>query len=462
MPINVDVKIPQVVPYTIKKTLLQPDTSSDPELVLGVELEIENLAHDEDDRMAMAVPGMNYHSDGSLRNYGGEFVTLPMKMRELEYVLNQFFMKNKLTKENYSERCSVHVHANVGDLAWEQLKVLTLVYLVFERLLFSFIGEGRDKNIFCVPLYDTNYTSNLLSGKDVLGNKSRFGKWEKYTALNFLPIKTQGSIEFRHMAGTNDLKYIMTWCNIIGKMFVFAKTKGWDEAMKFFMNLNTSSAYHEALYMVFGEYAGALQQTPNFTQLLEEGVLSLKYAVGVAQIKPKKVDNDEEAPSINTLMRGRQPRQVNHREWVFNMLNVPGQTRRMWQEGDMDLIGVSDYSTVVRLEVPLTTSGNIPSSSFVWNGSELGRNERGITTWRYINPEGEEVAFPHAVYPEGARVYKWIKHSPPSAEAFAAREAAQLAALPQPQGGIYFNVSNTIWNDYNLVGTTTTTGEPEF
>lgn len=288
MPISEDLERSSPVPWSSNKTKVLPVIGSDPTLIYGIELEIEGLGHLNSFEDA-CVDGMVYHQDGSLRNNGAEYVTKPMQMRELAYILEQFFKKNKLSDKNYSERCSVHVHTNVLDMSWEQLKTLVLVYLVFERNLFSFIGNERDKNIFCVPLYDTMMVNNILKGDNTYKTlSSKLGRWEKYTALNFLPIGSQGSIEWRHMHGTNDVQYILTWCNLIGKIFSYVRKTSWDDAFKFFINLNTSSMYNDAVMQVFGDFSGVLFNTHNFAQNIEEGVLNAKYSLGVEALKSLK------------------------------------------------------------------------------------------------------------------------------------------------------------------------------
>lgn len=269
---------PVKAPYVLKKLLVAPEIGSDPSLLYGVELEIENC--NPDDPRSHRVPGMEYHADGSLRNFGAEFVTQPMKMRELSYVLQQFFMKNNFNADNYSERCSVHVHCNVGDLTVEQLSTVLLLYQVYERSLFAFVGGERDKNIFCVPWYDTRLTHRIFSSFD-RGILSRLRDWEKYTALNLLPIYTQGTIEFRHMPGTPDVAFILKWCDIIGQMFAYARKNTLSELLNTIITLNSSSRYHALTYDVFGEHADMLLM--NIEHHMERGVIDVKYSMMATQ-----------------------------------------------------------------------------------------------------------------------------------------------------------------------------------
>ena len=200
-----------------------------------------------------------------------------MTISVLKFCLEQFFERSKVTEANYSERCSVHVHANCRDLSLDQVSVVALLYQVFEVLLFQFIGADRNKNIFCVPWYETTLTYNVINNLKS-GDHHGLKKWQKYTALNLLPLYRYGTVEFRHMAGTNNLKFIIDWCNLIGCLFAYAKEHTLEQTKEWIIDLNTTSAYRDTLQTVFGNWADLLR-TPGFEVLLEEGVLNMKYAL---------------------------------------------------------------------------------------------------------------------------------------------------------------------------------------
>jgi len=265
---SLGVPVPKV--KTFNKVI--PIFAADPSLLYGVELEIENVPNYEDFRTA----GITDKADGSLRNNGREFVTTVMSLSNLNYCLNAFFTKAKLTKENYSERCSVHVHTNVTDMEWDQLKTLLMIYQVVEPLLFEWIGEERNNNIFCVPLHQTNITYKSIT-KD--SDFTKYKRWEKYTALNLLPMYSLGSVEWRHMAGTCDLTRIITWCQLIGSIFQYAKSHTFEEASKIVLKLNSSSAYDVLLQEVFGRFSNQILEIPNYKPMMEEGVLYVKYSL---------------------------------------------------------------------------------------------------------------------------------------------------------------------------------------
>lgn len=282
-----------VAAYQVRKLLTEPEIGTDPALVYGVELEIERLSGL---RASHAVNGMQYYDDGSLRNNGGEFVTNPCKMRELSYVLNTFFMKNKFTEENYSERCSTHVHINVQDFTYDNIMSLCLLYQLYERVLFAYIGNERSANIFCVPWYDTIMVS-MLDEETLNGFLGQARGWQKYTALNLLPMQTQGTVEFRHMAGTHDVARILEWCNIIGCLTSYARKTPLETLKQEIISLNTSSRYAGFFAEVFGQYAEVLKSSTNFELAMEDGVIQCKR--GLSHLLSQKKSEKKERKSAH-------------------------------------------------------------------------------------------------------------------------------------------------------------------
>jgi len=263
--------VPNIKPYTNSRAP-QIDVAC-PSLLYGVELEIEHASNCRE----WDIPGIDFKEDNSLRHDGIEVVTEPMSLSVLSYTLNRFFEKASLSDYNYSERCSVHVHANCRDLTLDQVSVVALLYQVFEHLLFQYAGNDRDKNIFCVPWYETTLTYNIVNSL-VKGEHHKLRNWQKYTGLNLLPLYQFGTIEFRHLAGTCNRSFIVDWCNLIGCLFSFAHKHSLDETKEFIMGLNTTSEYQSTLEAVFNQWATHLT-VPDYKLLLEEGVLNMKYSL---------------------------------------------------------------------------------------------------------------------------------------------------------------------------------------
>ena len=257
-PKNFPRALPQQIPYA--------------PLLYGVELEIESVGDPEQ----WKVPGIVYERDGSLRNNGMEFITSPMTYSNLKYCLETFFTKNPITPANYSERTSIHVHTNCLNLTWEQVKALCLVYQVLEKLLFVWVGGDRDKNIFCVPWHQTNLTYKALKDDH---DVTKFRNWQKYTALNLLPLYTQGTVEWRHMYGHCDVQKILLWCQIINHIYAYVSVTSLEDVKKHIMTLNVSSEYNTLLTAIFKDLAPHFLALPNYEMELEAGILNTKYGM---------------------------------------------------------------------------------------------------------------------------------------------------------------------------------------
>jgi len=162
--------------------------------------------------------------DGSLRNNGVEFVTKPVSyVRALE--LFDYLHNNlKLGPYAYTHRTSTHVHVNVASLTREQLKHLVLLYALFEPVFFKYAGDARKHNIHCVPLGHTllpkHYSSSVTSLIET---------WSKYTAFNLKPVKSLGTVEFRHLYGTGDKEVYQQWLTMLKELweFVYNTESAW-------------------------------------------------------------------------------------------------------------------------------------------------------------------------------------------------------------------------------------------
>lgn len=282
----------RVTPKNFPKAV--PLSSTCPSLLYGVELEIENVPHWPD----MMVPGINSVADGSLRNSGREFITQPMTYSNLAYCLNSFFTKNKLTKDNYSERCSIHVHTNCLDMTMDQIKTVLFLYQMCEKVLYSWVDPERFDNIFCVPWSQTNITYQSLSEKV---DPTTWKAWRKYTGLNLLPLYEHGTIEWRHMSGHNDVPKLLQWCQLIGAIYTYALTHSLSEVREQLLELNTNSQYQTMLERIFKEHASLFYTMPTYTQDLEDGVLNLKYAASGGKATTVLSGFKTAAPRANEL-----------------------------------------------------------------------------------------------------------------------------------------------------------------
>lgn len=251
-----------------------------PNLVVGLELEIENFS-EEWERL---FPGIEFTEDGSLRNsnrgMGIEAITLPLQTKYVRNFLEEFFSRYEISDSNYSERCSVHVHVNVNDMSYEQLASLCLVYQTVEDLLFSYVDSERANSIFCVPWNQCNLNYSIADKliEYLKTGVDPFRNWQKYSALNLIPVMNQGSVEFRHLEGTCDVDKIMGWVSLLSCMMKYVMETPLQDVKENIIRMNTVSNYHEWLTSVFGKYTNLLR-SDSFEKKLSRGVVDTKLAL---------------------------------------------------------------------------------------------------------------------------------------------------------------------------------------
>lgn len=175
---------------------------------MGVECEIESVSNKED----FEPRDFKVTTDNSLRNNGVEYISnvlTPTRLLESFKRLHdelEFFDED----EAFSSRTSTHIHLNCRHMTDLQCKQMLLLYALFEKYFFLMVDSSRENNIHCVPLNQTYLNTQYRSSFDTI-----VYRWHKYTAFNLLPLKTQGSIEFRHLHGTKDANLLARWLSCI-------------------------------------------------------------------------------------------------------------------------------------------------------------------------------------------------------------------------------------------------------
>lgn len=257
--------------------------------IFGIEVEVEGVP--EPHVNALHRSFWNITGDGSLRNAGVEFVSVPLRMSQIEKALTQL-NKSLPTTASFSERTSVHVHMNVRDLNIHQISSLVLLYTAVENILFNWIGHDRDTNVFCTKLIETNYAKHFNEINDDLG--TAVGNWNKYTALNLVPIHDKGTVEFRQMYGTTDIPTLMKWVNMLACLKTAAKKHETQVIFNTICELNSSSLYEEFIRSIFGEYAEYLLRNANTKEMMEEAISYIKLMQ--AYYQPEQTDMPTETP----------------------------------------------------------------------------------------------------------------------------------------------------------------------
>lgn len=197
---------------------------------IGLELEIEGERIPVDPYVpnlygAVTSTFWNNIKDGSLRNGGREFVlNTPCTEEEVAPLLEGLFSYFKKTRTtiNNSNRCSTHVHINVGGYKVHQISAIIALWYIFEDALINWWDERRKTNHFCLALKDTKATYEIWNRFVQTGYKPHLTDGLKYSALNILPVWTQGSLEFRCGDGVDEPTRPIMWTIFLNSMANYA------------------------------------------------------------------------------------------------------------------------------------------------------------------------------------------------------------------------------------------------
>lgn len=178
--------------------------------LVGIEVEVENHELQQHPNPSAWV----IKDDGSLRNSGAEWVTKPISAMIARAALTDLLVNSLDSACCFSPRTSVHVHVNCCDLDVQKVPYLATLYVLFEKLLYRFAGRGRMKNIFCVPIQETEKLDSAFS----VGVNNLVSQWSKYTGFNLHPLAELGTVEARHMHGTRDVDKLVVWIDLLTRM----------------------------------------------------------------------------------------------------------------------------------------------------------------------------------------------------------------------------------------------------
>jgi hypothetical protein len=93
-------------------------------------------------------------------------------------------------------------------------------------------------------------------------------KWHKYTAFNLLPIAKQGTIEFRHLQGTNEKSEVEGWLRTLKQLYDYNLENNID----FNLVLNDLDGVAKV-------FKGMFQQENVSMELFKDTVLDVKLSL---------------------------------------------------------------------------------------------------------------------------------------------------------------------------------------
>ncbi len=227
---------------------------------VGIEIECEDIL--ESDKLDA---DWVYHKDGSLRGNSREYVShfgirvghAMQKLRDFEEEILRLRGVYGKGAFKFSERTSVHVHMDIRQFTDDQLRALIILYTLFEDPLFDYAGPSRRSNVFTIPFRDSQYMANSPDIISLVKNSN------KYCAFNLLAVQGFGTVEFRHMEGTEKFERIFPWVMLLSLLVRFAQRVPLNEIQDEVAKIKVESQYDIFIRRVFFGFSQLLRWNPN-------------------------------------------------------------------------------------------------------------------------------------------------------------------------------------------------------
>lgn len=161
----------------------------------------------------------NEKEDRSLHDNGKEFTFAEPWFGQDAVMAIQALCKWAQGKEfKTSIRTGLHVHVDVRDMTRAELGRLCVLYALFEKAIYRFVGNNREANVFCLPWYRADqmalHVNKICTEYRDLKSAAEALRDEKYGGLNLDSLVRFGTIEFRHALCTTDADWVLKWVNI--------------------------------------------------------------------------------------------------------------------------------------------------------------------------------------------------------------------------------------------------------
>lgn len=208
---------------------------------VGIELEIENVTYDFREAMERESIYWRFHEDGSLKQKGAEYVSVPISGQNIDYAIYEFSYLSMGYDFQYSVRTSTHVHMNVSFMSYEEFVSLVLLSAYVEPLLYALCKPERKGNPYCYPIVQ-------LSPMDVFDMSEEL----KYCGINTAPVRKQLTVEYRQLHGTNDFRLIRRWVQLLSKLYYHAKATPGKEIRQSLRDVIRTKIHDGFLKRLFG------------------------------------------------------------------------------------------------------------------------------------------------------------------------------------------------------------------
>jgi len=197
---------------------------------VGLELEIEGENLPSAGKLAKVVGKTSSASwltkaDGSLRGEALEYVlATPCKIDEVDVLVEGLYDSFKTNNTNLllTNRCSTHVHVNMGGKKVNEITSALALWTAFEEPLTLWAGEERVNNHFCLGSKDCNAGTIAAWRSFLRTGRADFNENLKYSSLNILTLYRFGSLEYRVMNASEDSQRIVDWTKFVYELTRYA------------------------------------------------------------------------------------------------------------------------------------------------------------------------------------------------------------------------------------------------
>jgi hypothetical protein len=169
-----------------------------------------------------------------------------------------------------SYRTSIHVHINcMEETIMTILNFITLA-VIFDELFVSQNGETRIGNNFCLRSRDAEgQISSLVQSIKIMGSIFNVNATLRYSSVNIVSLTKYGTIEFRSLECTTDLKRVVAWIDVIQGLKAAARAySNPREIIVQFSRLGPVGFMLKHLGAQYPKYA----QVPGAHKMLKEGM----------------------------------------------------------------------------------------------------------------------------------------------------------------------------------------------
>lgn len=255
--------------------------------LVGIEVEVENAIG----QVKSINPVWTTENDGSLRNQGIEFISRVIPAFEAPGAMSSLMTETLNENCCFSPRTSIHVHLDMSSQELGKSIDLALLYGCFEPLFYRFVGRGRMNNIYCVPIFRTRVMEQLAKSRAEV----KIRGWSKYTGLNLNPLVRQGTVEFRHMHGTFDVRKVCLWIRLITSLRDYVINTESRSLRSMILEFDSDYDYRSLFLKIFGQDAELLKYH-NFMDIAEAVDASKQAFMSGAANSSTKYQPSSEAP----------------------------------------------------------------------------------------------------------------------------------------------------------------------